>query len=82
MTSSNLTNKLDDVFKKFSKSNMADYLDLTLDATNKWRTRWTIPFNKIKGVVEFLEMHNDDCVTMCQELMDYYNSVKQKRQTK
>ena len=74
-----LINELDEVFKKFSKSEMAEYLDVTLDATNKWRVRKNIPYDKLKGIVEFMEMHTDDCVTLCQHIMEEYNLKKQNK---
>ena len=79
MTSTSLSRKLDNIFRDFSKSWLAEYLDLTLDATNKWRVRDTIPYNKIKGIVEFMEMHTDDCVSLCQDLMDYYKGIQWER---
>ena len=82
MKSISLTKQLDNIFKNFSKSWLADYLDLTLDATNKWRIRDTIPYSKVKGIVEFMEMHTDDCVSLCQDLMDYYKGIQWERAEK
>ena len=82
MKSISLTKQLDNIFKNFSKSWLAEYLDLTLDATNKWRVRDTIPYSKIKGIVEFMEMHTDDCVSLCQDLMDYYKGIQWERAEK
>ena len=33
-------------------------------------------------MVEYLEIHNDDVVCLCQKLMDYYNAEKKKRDDK
>jgi hypothetical protein len=61
---------------------LAEYLDLTADAVGKWRYRDAIPFNKVKRIVEFLEMHNDDCITLCQNLMESYKSIQGSREEK
>ena len=82
MTPKGLNKELDNVFKNFSKSCLADYLDLTFDAIGKWKYREAIPYNKVKRIVEFLEMHNDDCITLCQHLMEYYKSIQNNREEK
>lgn len=68
--------ELDGLFRNFSKSWLAEYMDLTLDATTKWRTRQQIPYNKLKRIVEYLEMHNDDCITVCWHIMEEYNRMQ------
>ena len=82
MTPNELNKELDSIFKNFSRTCLAEYLDLTADAVVKWRYRDAIPFNKVKRIVEFLEMHNDDCITLCQNLMGYYNSIQNNREEK
>lgn len=82
MTPKELNKELDSIFKNFSRTSLAEYLDLTADAVGKWRYRDAIPFNKVKRIVEFLEMHNDDCITLCQNLMEYYKSIQGCREEK
>lgn len=82
MTPKELNKELDSIFKNFSRTCLAEYLDLTADAVGKWRYRDAIPFNKVKRIVEFLEMHNDDCITLCQNLMEYYKSIQGNREEK
>lgn len=82
MTPKELNKELDRIFRDFSRTCLAEYLDLTADAVGKWRYRDAIPFNKVKRIVEFLEMHNDDCITLCQNLMEYYKSIQGNREEK
>lgn len=82
MTPKELNKELDSIFKNFSRTSLAEYLDLTADAVGKWRYRDAIPFNKVKRIVEFLEMHNDDCITLCQHLMEYYKGIQGSREEK
>jgi hypothetical protein len=82
MTPKELNKELDRIFRDFSRTSLAEYLDLTADAVGKWRYRDAIPFNKVKRIVEFLEMHNDDCITLCQNLMEYYKSIQGCREEK
>lgn len=82
MTPKELNKELDRIFRDFSRTCLAEYLDLTADAVGKWRYRDAIPFNKVKRIVEFLEMHNDDCITLCQNLMEYYKGIQWDREEK
>lgn len=82
MTPKELNKELDIIFKNFSRTCLAEYLDLTADAVGKWRYRDAIPYNKVKRIVEFLEMHNDDCITLCQHLMEYYKGIQWDREEK
>lgn len=47
---------------------------------NIWKRRKALPYRNVKRMVEYMEMHNDDVITLCWHLMDYYNSERQKRE--
>lgn len=47
---------------------------------NVWKKRKVLPYRNVKKIVEYLEMHNDDVITLCWHLMEYYNSEAKKRE--
>lgn len=78
-TPEELLNEIWDVVKSFNILWMTNYMQCDPSLYNMWKRRKTLPYRNIKKIVEYLEMHNDDIVTLCWHLMDYYNAeVKRK----
>lgn len=67
------------VLKWFNILWMTNYLGCDPSIYNIWKRRKVLPYRNVKRMVEYLEMHNDDVVCLCEKLMDYYNSEKKKR---
>lgn len=67
------------VLKWFNILGMTNYIGCDPSIYNVWKRRKVLPYRNVKRMVEYLEMHNDDVVCLCQKLMDYYNAEKKKR---
>lgn len=77
-----LLNELWDIVKSFNILWMTDYMWCDPSIYNVWRKRKVLPYRNVKKIVEYLEMHNDDVITLCWHLMEYYNAEKKKRDDK
>lgn len=77
-----LLKEIGDVIKPFSILWMTDYMWCDPSIYNVWKKRKVLPYRNIKRMVEYLEMHNDDIITLCWHLMEYYNAEKKKRDDK
>ena len=75
-----LLNEIWDVLKSFNILWMTNYMQCDPSIYNIWKKRKVLPYRNIKKIVEYLEMHNDDVITLCWHLMDYYNSEVKKRE--
>ena len=71
------------VVKSFNILAMTNYMGCDQSIYNVWKKRKVLPYRNVKRIVEYIEMHNDDCITLCQHLMEYYkkevNTREQKR---
>jgi len=74
-----LLKEIGDVVKPFSILWMTNYMWCDPSIYNVWRKRKVLPYRNVKRIVEYLEMHSDDIVTLCQHLMEYYKSEEKKR---
>lgn len=68
------------VMKSFNILWMTTYMDLDASIYNIWKKRKTLPYRNVKWIIEYLEMHNDDCVTLCWHLLDYFKQEAKKRE--
>ena len=75
-----LLDELWDVIKSFNILGMINYMQCDPSIYNIWRKREALPYRNVKKIVEYLEMHNDDVITLCWHLMDYYNYESKKRE--
>ena len=75
-----LLNEIWDVLKSFNILWMINYMQCDPSIYNVWRKRKVLPYRNVKKIVEYLEMHNDDVITLCWHLMEYYNSEVKKRE--
>lgn len=75
-----LLNEIWDVLKSFNILWMTNYMQCDPSIYNIWKKRKVLPYRNIKRIVEYLEMHNDDVITLCWHLMEYYNSEVKKRE--
>ena len=78
-TPQELLQEIGDVVKPFSILWMTNYMWCDPSIYNVWRKRKVLPYRNVKRIVEYLEMHSDDIVTLCQHLMEYYKSEEKKR---
>lgn len=78
-TPEDLLNEIWDVIKSFNILWMIRYMQCDPSIYNIWKMRKALPYKNVKKIVEYIEMHNDDCITLCWHLMDYYNTEKKKR---
>lgn len=67
------------VVKSFNILAMTNSMGLDQSIYNQWRRRKVLPYRNIKRMVEYFEMHNDDVITLCWHLMDYYKDEEKKR---
>ena len=49
---------------------------------NVWRKRKVLPYRNVKKIVEYLEMHNDDVITLCWHLNGILQCREEKRDDK
>ena len=75
-----LLNEIWDVLKSFNILWMTNYMQCDPSIYNVWKKRKVLPYRNVKKIVEYLEMHNDDVITLCWHLMEYYNSEAKKRE--
>lgn len=68
-----------DVSKSFNILAMTNYAWLDPSIYNVWKRRGVLPYRNVKKIVEYFEMHNDDVITLCWHLMDYYKDEEKKR---
>lgn len=71
-----------DIVKHFNILAMTTYIGCDQSIYNIWKRRKVLPYRNVKKIVEYLEMHNDDVVTLCWHLMDYYKIEEKKRDEK
>lgn len=81
-TPEELLNEIWDVLKRFNILWMTNYLDCDPSIYNIWKHRNALPYRNVKKIVEYIEMHTDDCVTLCGHLMEYYKQEEKKRNEK
>ena len=81
-TPEELLNELWDIVKSFNILWMTTYMQCDPSIYNVWKKRKALPYKNVKRIIEYLEMHNDDCVTLCWHLMEYYKSETKKREDK
>lgn len=67
------------VVKSFNILAMTNYMGCDQSIYNVWKRRKVLPYRNVKRIVEYLEMHNDDVITLCWHLMDYYKVEEKKR---
>ena len=77
-----LLKEIGDVIKPFTIIGMTEYLWTDPSIYNIWKSRKVLPYRNVKKIVEYLEMHNDDVITLCWHLMAYYKSEEKKRNEK
>lgn len=77
-----LLNEIGDVLKSFNILWMTNYMQCDPSIYNVWKGRKVLPYRNVKKIVEYIEMHNDDCITLCQHLMDYYKKEVSTREQK
>ena len=75
-----LLNEIADVLKSFNILWMTNYMQCDPSIYNVWKRRKVLPYRNVKKMVEYLEMHNDDVITLCWHLMEYYNEQVKKRE--
>lgn len=81
-TPEELLNDLWEILKWFNILWMTNYIECDPSIYNVWKKRKVLPYKNVKRIVEYIEMHADDCVTLCWYLMDYYNEQSKKREEK
>ena len=67
------------VVKSFNILAMTNSMGLDQSIYNQWKRRKVLPYRNVKRMVEYFEMHNDDVITLCWHLMDYYKEEEKKR---
>lgn len=72
--------KIWSVLKSFNILWMTTYMECDPSIYNIWMKRKALPYRNVKKIVEYLEAHNDDCVTLCWELMEYYKEQAKARE--
>ena len=77
-----LLNDLWEILKGFNILWMTSYIECDPSIYNVWKKRKVLPYKNVKRIVEYMEMHVDDCVTLCWYLMDYYEEQSKKREEK
>ena len=65
--------------KSFNLLQMTTYMGVDPSIVNVWTMRGKLPYRNVKWIVEYIEMHTDDCVTLCWKLMEYYKQEEKKR---
>lgn len=66
--------------KSFNLLQMTTYMWVDPSIFNTWTRRKALPYRNVKRMVEYIEMHNDDCITLCGKLMEYYKQEEKKRE--
>ncbi len=75
-----LLNEIWDVLKSFNILWMTNYMQADPSIYNVRKKRKALPYRNIKKIIEYIEIHTDDCVTLCWHLMDYYKQEAKKRE--
>ena len=75
-----LLNDIGELLKSFNILWMTNYMELDPSIYNIWKKRKSLPYRNVKRIVEYLEMHADDCVSLCWDLMDYYKEQSKARE--